>query len=404
MKKGQSRIENALAPLRNEKPTPSSSFSWTVVNGAYNFVMGDAGRNEYTDRKVSDYMEELATNVRGLAVPPAKVTRDQLEGEIVKMEYKAMGEAVAYWGTTDEAATEKMMVAPNVIGTGWEKSTRMVASYLSKNLKWEQYGILPNPENMAAVMSAWYEKMGDPSVAPKTPEQADQYAKYFIWEVWVCFGGNKDYSLDRLYNETIESVSDSQFDAEVTGFKSNLKDYAAWSTAAALEIRPPVPGMESDLERYKIDVKKQMEEWFAQQNDIQVWSRVYRWGPMMFRWPEVYKESFDRRLADILVRSSDVNVLQKDLKEYKNFVIAEQYMVYEPLIMAGITPETDQIGVTIPWSVYVEEYITKDYKLKYFDATPRDLNGYIAYIKRNMADVLDTGYNPPDIWGIPFIP
>lgn len=410
--KGQSRIENALAPLRNEKPTPSSSFSWTVVNGAYNFVMGDAGRNEYSDRKVSDYMQKLAANViaRGTpsttTTPPTddKVTRYELEEEIVKMEREAMTEAVRYWGTTDEAATEKMMVAPNVIGTGWEKSTRMVASYLSKNLKWEQYGILPNPENMAAIMSVWYEKMGNPSVAPKTPEQADQYAKYFIWEVWVCFGGNKDYSLDRLYSGKIESVSDSQFDAEVTGFESRLKDYATWSTASALEIRPPVPGMEDSLELYKTSVKKQMEEWFAQQNDIQVWSRVYRWGPMMFRWPEVYKESFDRRLADILVRSSDINVLQKDLKDYKNFVIAEQYMVYEPLIMAGITPETDQIGVTIPWSVYVEEYITKDYKLKYFDATPRDLNGYIAYIKKNMADVFDTTYNPPDIWGIPFIP
>lgn len=398
--KGRSRIEIALAPLRNQTPTASSSVSWTVVNGVYNFVMNDAPRTAYFDQKVSEYMQELTANLTDLATP---VTRDQLEAEIVKMEKKAMKEAVEYWGTTDAVALEKMMISPNVKGTLWEEPSKMLANYLANNFKWEKYGILPKPENMMIIMKTWYEKIGDPRAIGLTDESVKSYAEYFISEVWICFGGNKDYSLANFYTDKIGSVSDSQFAAKRTGFEANLKNYGVWEKPANLELRPPVLGMEDSLDQAKPIFEKEMREWFEKQNDISCWERMSEWKLAMVPWREVYKASFDRRLADILSKSTDVGVLQTDLAEYKKFLIIEQKWIYEPLIMNGTEPKTDYIGTVLPSSVYVETHIIKEWR-KYFDAKPRDLDGYKKAIKANMADILDSEYPLPDPWGIPILP
>lgn len=396
-------LEVALDPLRYEKSSTSGAMTWRLVNGAWNFVTQDTGRSKLFNDRVDVYMAELAAACN--PVPPAAaLTREQVKTQIETVVRKAQLEASGYWGLNDRDATKKLMLVP--LGPNpapeWKKSTEVVADYLANHFKWESYGVFPNPENLGAVMAVWYERMGDPSVAAKSPQEAEQYAKYFLWEVWVSFGGNKDYSLDKLYDgNEIDSVSDTQFQARIPEFRANTKDYAAWSAAAHLELRPPVPGMEDGLEQYKPAIKKQMEDWFAQQNDLKVWSRIYRWGPMMERWPEVYKTSFDRRLNDILQRSTDVNVLRQDLEDYKKFVSEEQHIIYEPLIMSGIVPERDHTGINMPWSVFVEKEITKDFT-KYYNATPRDFNGYVGYIKKNMADVQDVGYNVPNIWGIAF--
>lgn len=408
--RGRGPLTVALAPLKNEKPTPSASKSWTVVNGVINFVTQDAVRKEQYEQRLDAYLKELGTNVNALATPPAKVTRDQLDTEVEKLVHKAQTEAIAYWGANDQSAVEQMMLSPLKGAPAyaqWEAPTKMVASYMSNNMKWENFGFLPNAENLAEIMEVWYALIGNAATAPKTAQEATQYAEYFMWEVWVRMGGTRDLSLDRFYSDSISSVSDTQFKSNITSLKAGLKDYTTWSGSATLALRPPVMGMEPTIEKYKDTLRDHMRDWFNQQNDIKIWSRIYRWGPDMFKWQEVYERSFTRRLEDILNRytaGSNQNDLYQDMVDLKRFVGVEQHMVYEPLIMAGQVPESIFTGMREPWSHFAEKKIIADFWKYFYPATgPRDYNGYVGYLKKNVGDILNTHFTMPNFPGLPYI-
>ncbi len=406
--KGQDRVALALSPLKYEKPTASTSFSWTLVNGVYNFAMGDATREHEADQIIKDYMQELATNIRGRATPPAKVTMHQIEEEIEKIEYKAQGEALTYWNTNDQAAVEKMMLSPiknQPAYAQWEGATKTVASYLANSLKWENYGFMPNPENMAEIMKVWYERIGNAATPPVNAgsiDTADQYAKYFIWETWARFGGNKDYSLDALYSGKIESVSDSQFKAEVTGFKSAVQPYTVWLVTASSNVRPAVPGMESSLDKYKETEKKAFEEWFDTYAAVPVWDKPARYGPQMFKWNQIFKESAMARFGHFEQSGTTISGMADNVKELKRFVMVEKYIVYETLVMEGLEPEH--------WGNDIDRNVIKDFWSQFYHAPlippitgQKDLKPYMGYLKKNMAIQLNEFHRQPNWPGIPFI-
>ncbi len=408
-------LTTALAPFRNETPTPSSSLSWTLVNGAINFATQNTVREDQFDKLVSARIAKIDAALHALRTPPAKVSQNDLKDAIEKEVVAAQMDAVTYWGKNDQQAIEGMMLAPLKSAPAyakWEAPTKKIISYMNNNMKWETYGILPSPENLGEIMEVWYAKIDNAATFPTNDAEAEKYADYFIWQTWLCFGGNQDYSLDRFNGgDTISSVSDTRFQARITKFKT-IDDYKTFKGSPAVYPIGIPAGMESDLEQYKVTAKAQMEAWFVKQNDIQVWSRIYRWGPDMFKWPEVYKESFDRRLAEIITRHPSIGTsqstsaaLQKDLRDFQDFITIEQHMIYEPLIMAGAVPETDYLGLGMPFSVLVEQEITKDWAKTYFYPASgvRDLNGYKEYVKKNMARVLDAKHHfPPNMPGIPF--
>jgi hypothetical protein len=406
---GKKALEGALAPLRYEDPATKSSRLQAAITAGTNFVTGagSSTRDEFYKGIFKKFNDQLVLAVNAL---PSPVLRSSVDKEIERVRKLAETEAITYWGMRDKAAEEKLMLAP-LAGTpheaDWKAPTEKVASYISNNIKWEQYGVFPNPENLGIIMGLWYEKIKTGTLAPSAVPGAtpDTYADYFMWEVWVRMGGVRDWSTDRIYSETISANSDTQFRENITKLRT-LPDYNTWATASHLQMPPVAPGMEAAIDKYRPLAKAHMYEWFKGQNDLPVWRYLDRIGPDMYEWNNVYETSFTRRLEDILLSATDPAVLQKDLEDFKKFVAFEQRAIYEPLIAAGQGPESIFTGFREPWSLFVEEKIIKNFMKDYFYPAPpktRDFDGYKKYVKANVYDVLNTHFTMPNFPGLPYV-
>ncbi len=400
-------IAGALSPLKNEKPTPSSSMSWTVVNGVINFVTQDKVREKQFSDRVDAYLTKLNTDLHALRTPPVKVTQNDLKTAIEKAVYDAQKEAITYWGKNDTEAIKMMMFAPiekEPHFAEWKQPTELVADYMAGNMKWENYGFLPNAENLAEIMKLWYEGIGNAKTAPASPQEALDYAKFFIWSVWSRMGGVSDYSTDKLFGgTTVSTVSDTLFDENIGMLRATLDKYPAWSGSSSPFKAPAVEGLESNFDVYKEKRIVEMNEWFAKNNDVTVWARIHRWGLDMFKWRTTYEQSYTDRMKDLEARANlakSESQFYQDTEDFKSFLLVEQ-KIYQAFIDAGVVPETDYTGISMPFAAFVSVEVTKDWA-KYFYASPRDLKGYIKEITQNLGDAMDIGRPFPNFPGIPF--
>lgn len=418
-KGGQGMIRAALEPLKSQTPATVPGIFNSAWGTLRNAVTNDSVRTAAYEEQVKAFQKELNTAIAGLIVIPAgpvpagspalvptQPTERQVQAEIIRIQAKAQAFAISYTGLNNPDATKKLLLAP-VEGKNadWERASGKVVDYVTNNMKWEKWAVMPNPENMMIVLDLWYERLGDPTIAPiagpivppwaagLTPAQsADAYADYFIWEMQIRMGGHQDFSPEYFYGD-VQSVSDTNFKGTITSLRSSVQPYSVWGTAPILKTNPPDMPPTAELERrrmveYRETKKKEMEAWFAKHGDVGGLFKLDHY------WPQVFTQSVNDRLAQIVTDPFATQAsLDKDIDDFKAFVWNERYIIFESLILNRVEAERKGYEIRI-------RILNK--MLSYFHAIPRDLAGYQTEMKHQMKIIMGQHHTFPNMPGVPF--
>jgi len=350
-----SELRGMLQVLEYENPTDSLSWMKTALLAPWNaIVKRDATRMKLADTKIDGYVKEFSESVwqkwnnvdaagEALAGGTAEtMTKSNLDALAKTIMLKAHAETAGYLGADDKTAIREMTLDPlrGANFANWKDATELVSQYLTGNVKWEAYAMLPKPENMVLVMQLWYKNIKDSEgkLPAASPESAKKYAEYFIWNVYTTFGSNQDWSLDRLYNNgtgmnSISSASDSDVTASLAGFEANTLDYATYFG----NNEPAVPTLKgASLEGYCNDRREKFMKWFNKHADCGALAKLDS------TWPEIYQLNVERRLDGILAlakgqgkSTADVYALVQRLQL---FVLAERWNLFELFISHGVEP------------------------------------------------------------------
>lgn len=385
-KGGTARLSAALEPLKSEVPAQMPSRFQSAYQGMKNLFTDDAVRTQWFDDKVAEHIQKLRTAVAAI---PAPVTTDKVNAAIEAQVALAQTEALSYHGLNNKDAVKKLLVAPAEGGhADWKAASELVASYVSENMKWEKYAFIPNPENMSVIMDLWYARMGNPATAPK-PGEADQYAKYFIWELQARMGGHQDYSPEYFYGE-VQAVSDTNFKGMITSLTSAVQPYTVWT--ATPELRPPTPDMLPAIDKHRENLKVRFDKWFNEHADCGALFKLDHY------WPQVFEGNVRDRFAQIINNpSATIATLDRDVKAFTEWVWVERWMVMEPLMLNRVEAENKGFDIRVrifnkfPWFFYPEVNRAANY--------PR----YIMMIKQQMRDIMSSQHTFPNMPGVPFL-
>lgn len=377
---GDTAITEALAPLKNQTPSLSASISGRLFRAGVNFATGDSARNTLYEARKEYYQKELANACRALTPP----TRDTVKNQIEIIRGRAETEATSYWGTTDNAAIEALMLEPikdklaSGVNPGWKAPTELVARYLANNFKWENYGILPNPENMEAIMKIWYAKIDQAKLSssglPVDPVVAMQYAReYFLPQVYVFLGNNHDLSITSLTTSTIHTVSNDRFQGAI-GSVGSIDTFDTWNDPRYVKVPLPVPpGLESATEvlaqqyaKEKAEAQSKFMEWFDKAEDP---ATVLRWDG---NWPALYRAHVEARLTQVIWTPDTVapfRTLQERLDLLQGY-IANEKAIYSLLILSDVSPDRQEI-IGVVNDIYIKSWPARepagDYGIKVFN-------------------------------------
>ncbi|MFA4814594.1 MAG: hypothetical protein WC653_00635 [Candidatus Gracilibacteria bacterium] len=378
---GTGMIRAALEPMKSEISANMPSRFQSAYQGLKNAFTNDAVRTEWYDRKVAEHVRALALAVNGLTTP----TRKDVEKEIATERAAAQTEALGYHGLNNKDAVKGLLLAPAEGGhADWMAASELVGSYISKNMKWESYAFIPNPENMAQVMDLWYKKVGDLKTAPVAGE-AKQYAEYFIFELQVRMGGHQDFSSEYFYGD-VQSVSDTNFKGTITSLQSGVADYVAWT--ASPELRPPAPDMLPIIEVYRNRQRAEFPAWFKKNADCGALFELDQY------WPQVFEGSVKDRFAQIINDpNATVTALNRDVEDFKKWVLLERDEVMEPLKLNRV--EADNKGFHIRVRVF------NKFAWYFYPASSRDYDGYKTMIAHQMQEIMSSQHTLPNMPGVP---
>ncbi|MFA5792240.1 MAG: hypothetical protein WC897_00005, partial [Candidatus Gracilibacteria bacterium] len=370
---GKKAIMSALAPLRDQDVTTGMSTFKSLFQTSYNRTIGgDSVRSKL-------YSDSLGEFTRKLSVAcTSKTLKSEVNKEIDKVYKDAALKATTYWGLDDDSAVEQMMLdaLDKNASPEWKEATKSVANYLTGNIKWEKFIVFSNPENMARVMQLWYENIENGKLAldptNKPDATADAYAQYFLWQVSIRMGGHRDWSPDRFYdNGGVFSNSDSQFNDEFGSLSRGFQKYSVWSDAV---VTPKIEGTTTEREAYVKIAKERFKKWFDTYADC---------GGIAIldaEWPAVFEGIVNKRLENVIAKSSTAD-LGTRIENLKDFVLAERFHVFEPMMLHKIEHTT--YGFNLETTVFNEFD-----KYFYGTGTPPtnayDLIGYEEYLKGRM--------------------
>ncbi|MFA5855072.1 MAG: hypothetical protein WC846_02150 [Candidatus Gracilibacteria bacterium] len=395
----QYRLEGLLKAFSYRDPTTDKAWYKAAFLAPWNVATASSVKKTLAQEKVEQYVAELRTRCVPLWTDRATEgkwpTNATLKIEADKVLDKARTEAAGVWGKDDVEAVQDMMLDPIRVDTAnfpkWEEATKLVAEYLTRNLKWEKYAFLPAPENMVQVMQLWYKniRVDDKTLMDPAEGTAKDYADYFIWNVYKQFGTNKDFSVDRLYSDDISSVSGGQFNDSFRPFSESIENYDKFFKLK--RAAPQTPDMDpanpsEDLDMYCESIQKNFWAWYEKDVDCgSSWKRDHE-------WPKIQRNNVARRLSDLLARDKAAGKSPKDIKEdahdFGEFVAAERWSVFEPLIQHGIEPKDH--GDTIERKV-IDVYFPMDFGLTIDPATnsayQRDLSKYVDDIFNKITDI-----------------
>ena len=343
---GRKAVVEALAPLRDEMPGIAASLFLGLGRQAANALTRDQAREEFYDRRVEAWMYTLADNVQAFGLTP---TRDAVQTGIDTVRHAAQQEALLYWDTDDQDASERLMLK-DLDGTNaadWKDASKYVASYLYNNLKFENYGFLPNTENMREIMALWYVGIDRGSKAVNPGKPSMDYANYFIQEVWLRMGGKQDYSPDRLYG-VVWSVSDTKYREAITALRGDILDYDTWivrprTLPVPPELTPsPVLAAQRAREKAEAEAEKMRElqtkarekfmDWFDDEADVSAWAKFGEG-----KWATMYRSHVESRLSMITSTATTSADLKAQVFRFGEFVAVEKAF-YSLLIDSKVDP------------------------------------------------------------------
>ncbi len=298
-----------------------------------------AQRALYTDA-LAHWQQAAANAIDALGHGP-NPKNSAVNAAISNVVNEASKEATAHRGSTPEASKEafvkEMLTGKNA--AEWEAPLEKVYGHLS-SYKWEQLAILPKNNNLIEVLKVFVQKINAGDDLPDTTNTPEEYADYFISEVYILFGGHEDVSLDKLYSG-INSIADSDFQSKKAALVS-IKSYEEWKKHP--EKRSATP----DLNReYRDSQEKDMIlDGFMKDFDDKL--AILEANPTnnLFwdhNWPEYWKGSVERRARWILAQNADdpaytPSRYTADLKTFRQFVTLERNFT-ELLIQHRIEPK-----------------------------------------------------------------
>lgn len=293
--------------------------AWHKALGVH-FYTVDATRRVILDKKVSEQVALMNGEIQNLTTPS--------RGAIVKIVQKYEGAAAAAVGAyyaldtkaiVDKSITDRLTGANKV---GWLKPTQVVEDYVLYKMKWENYGVIPKPENAMKIMDLWFEKInngnaGGVVVTAGMPTVESDYAtRHFLATIDTLLGHHQDYSPDRLYGE-VYSVSDTDFSANLAGINTILT-YDQWK-AQGRPMLPSPDALKSADEIYRDKAKQIFTDWFDA--NLAIGSVATIDG----EWPEVFRNNIiNTRLPQVLIGAPDAAHLKQDLKRLGEFASVEQ--------------------------------------------------------------------------------
>jgi hypothetical protein len=298
-----------------------------VLTGAWRSAGGDswykidAVRTAVLDKKIHYEVAAMDAAITALGTGATKTQIRDVVDTYLARATAAVGSYYALDTKTivDKSITDRLTGASK---DAWKKPTQVVEDYVLYKMKWENYGVLPKPENAMKIMDLWFEKIdngnaGGVVVSAGMPTvEADYATRHFLATIDTLLGHHQDYSPDRLYGE-VYSVSDTDFSANLAGINTILT-YDQWK-AQGRPMLPPPDALKSADEIYRDRAKQIFTDWFDA--NLAIGSVATIDG----EWPEVFRNNIiNTRLPQVLIGAPDAAHLKQDLKRLGEFASVEQ--------------------------------------------------------------------------------
>ncbi len=358
---GKKQIDAALAPI--------DDVSWYT----------DTNQEAMYGQLKAKYEAQLDAAVRTLGASPSRAAVLQAINTVY---IAAATEAGQHLGQTASGSMD-LMVTNELDPTNraeWKDATIYVKDYITKNLDWKSYGVLPTASNMLQVMDLWFKKINKGATKP-TGTQAKDYAEFFLFHVGTTLGGVRSASLDSS-TESVQTVSDSHFRVGFAAL-SNVPDFTAYlATPTSL---PPAPDL--GIDAYRDQARRQFQEWFTARANPGALLKLDG------EWPQQFEKGIMGQFEAVLNDPSytDAATLYQKINTFKQLTMLLRYGVFEQYI-------TDKIedNKQIKWADHV---LLMDVMPKFVKAN--DVAGYQATLQTFMKNHYMKDLLFPNI-GVPF--